>query len=444
MNSAESRKGLKGRRLAAAASLIIPSLVAVAALGAPAGATTTTTTTITTEGETTYVVPANVVSLQVTVIGAAGQSEFVAAAGRNGSVKPLEPSTGPGTGAKLLATIPQPTAGTTLYAEVGSVGGGGGSDYAGAGGGASALQTCSVSDASCLATGDPSTDPRLLVAGGGGGQGETYPDPGGSGGNAGAAGSGAGAGGAGSASGAASAGGDSGLGGTAGLAGAESSDCVGSSPDGTGLAGTAGSGGYGGNANNGDSGSGGGGGDGWFGGGGGGAGACNGEESGAGGGGGAGSSYAEASATGVSLSTTTDPAEVVIVATIGAAPVITSPDTATFPVGTPSSFTVTSTCDPAALLSVAGTLPNGVTFVDNGNGTGTISGSPTQGGTYTFTITASGCAAPNAVQTFSLVVPVTLAQTGSSLLAETVIGAGLLVLAGLLLLIERRRRRLEA
>ena len=42
-------------------------------------------------------------------------------------------------------------------------------------------------------------------------------------------------------------------------------------------------------------------------------------------------------------------------------------------------------------LSVAGTLPAGVTFVDNGNGTGTLSGTPAAGtgGTYPLTFTAT-------------------------------------------------------
>jgi len=423
------------RRLIAAAALIVPSFTAVAAVSSPAGATTTTTTTITTTGETPYVVPANVVSLHVTVIGVAGDS--VSGTGLGAA------------GAKLEATIAQPTAGTTLYAEVGAVSGGGGSDFAYNGGGASSLQTCSTSDVSCTYTGDSSTDPRLLVAGGGGGDGETYPDTGGLGGVAGALSSmGAGTGGAGTAVGAGGGGGVSGLGGTAGVAGTQSSDCIGSSPDGTGSPGTAGLGGNGGNANSGHSGSGGGGGNGWFGGGGGGAGNCAGDGSGtgAGGGGGAGSSYAVASATGVTLTTATDPATVVIVATIGTAPVITSTNHASFSIGTKGSFTVTSTCDPAAMLSESGALPSGVTFTDNGNGTATLVGTPAAGtaGTSPLTITASGCAAPNATQSFSLVVSNVLAATGSSLLTEGMVGLGLLVLAGLLILADRRRRHLGA
>jgi len=433
------------RRLIAAAALIVPSLTAVAAVSSPAGATTTTTTTITTTGETPYVVPANVVSLQVTVIGAAGGNCGICFARIRNAGGLVTPSVSDGTGAKLVATIAQPTAGTTLYAEVGIAGGGGVSLDADYGGGASSLQTCSTADVSCTYTANPSTDPRLLVAGGGGGQGESNPDLPGSGGNAGAVATGAGAGGAGSSPGAATAGSDSGLGGAAGVGGAESSDCVGFSPDGHGNDGTPGFGGAGGSANGGAAGGGGGGGNGWLGGGGGGAGGCT-LGGGGGAGGGAGSSYAVASATGVTLTTTTDPAEVVIVATIGTAPVITSTNTTSFAIGAKGLFTVTSICDPAAMLSESGALPSGVTFTDNGNGTATLAGTPAAGtaGTYAFIITASGCAAPNATQSFRLVVPATLAATGSSLLTEGTVGLGLVVLAGLLILVDRRRRHLGA
>src|SRR5262249_41527089 len=54
----------------------------------------------------------------------------------------------------------------------------------------------------------------------------------------------------------------------------------------------------------------------------------------------------------------------------------------------------------------AGTLPGGVTFVDNHNGTATLSGFPAAGsaGTYTLTFTASNGVSPNATQTFTLTV----------------------------------------
>jgi hypothetical protein len=73
-------------------------------------------------------------------------------------------------------------------------------------------------------------------------------------------------------------------------------------------------------------------------------------------------------------------------------PVITSAPGTSVTAGTAMTpFTVTTTGFPAPSLTKKGTLPSGVTFAGNGNGTATISGNPkaTQGGTYVITITAS-------------------------------------------------------
>ena len=91
--------------------------------------------------------------------------------------------------------------------------------------------------------------------------------------------------------------------------------------------------------------------------------------------------------------------------TVDAAPAITSANATTFTVGTPGTFTVTTTgYPPTAALSASGTLPAGVTFVDNGNGTGTLSGTPTTTvvGPYPLTLTASNGVLPNATQSFTL------------------------------------------
>jgi murein DD-endopeptidase MepM/ murein hydrolase activator NlpD len=92
--------------------------------------------------------------------------------------------------------------------------------------------------------------------------------------------------------------------------------------------------------------------------------------------------------------------------TVGAPPAITSGASATFAVGSAGSFPVTATGFPAAALSEAGGLPNGVTFVDNGDGTATLSGTPAAGtgGTYTLTVTAGNTVLPDAVQPFTLTV----------------------------------------
>ena len=86
------------------------------------------------------------------------------------------------------------------------------------------------------------------------------------------------------------------------------------------------------------------------------------------------------------------------------APTITSANSATFTAGSAGTFTVTSTGAPTAALSKTGTLPGGVTFVDNGNGTATLSGTPTTVGSYSLTITAHNSASPDATQTFTLTV----------------------------------------
>ncbi len=92
--------------------------------------------------------------------------------------------------------------------------------------------------------------------------------------------------------------------------------------------------------------------------------------------------------------------------TIPQSPGITSAAAATFKVGSSGSFTITSSGSPAPTLSVTGTLPAGVTFANNSNGTGKLSGTPAvgSGGTYNLTITAQNGTAPSATQNFVLTV----------------------------------------
>jgi streptogramin lyase len=91
---------------------------------------------------------------------------------------------------------------------------------------------------------------------------------------------------------------------------------------------------------------------------------------------------------------------------VGTAPGITSADNTSTGMGVPFSFTVTTSGTPTAALSETGNLPDGVTFTDNGDGTGTISGVAPLGsvGTYPITITASNGLAPDATQDFTLTV----------------------------------------
>ncbi|WP_205789390.1 putative Ig domain-containing protein, partial [Microbacterium sp. CPCC 204701] len=76
------------------------------------------------------------------------------------------------------------------------------------------------------------------------------------------------------------------------------------------------------------------------------------------------------------------------------APAITSSDSASFLAGTPSTFTVTATGSPAPALTLTGVLPVGLAFTDQGDGTGTISGtaSPLAAGSATVTLVAANAA----------------------------------------------------
>jgi hypothetical protein len=90
--------------------------------------------------------------------------------------------------------------------------------------------------------------------------------------------------------------------------------------------------------------------------------------------------------------------------TVVQAPAITSASSATFALGAANSFTVTTSGFPFPTLVQGGAvLPAGVTLVDNGDGTGTLSGTPAAGtgGTYALTFTASN-GSGSAVQNFTL------------------------------------------
>jgi hypothetical protein len=85
--------------------------------------------------------------------------------------------------------------------------------------------------------------------------------------------------------------------------------------------------------------------------------------------------------------------------TVDAAPVITSPDQATFTYGAPGSFTPTASGTPAPSIEEWGNLPPGVSYTN-----GTLSGTPTQIGTYQLTLTAHNGVGSDATQRFTLTV----------------------------------------
>jgi len=89
---------------------------------------------------------------------------------------------------------------------------------------------------------------------------------------------------------------------------------------------------------------------------------------------------------------------------VGTPPSITSTNSATFTAGIANSFTVTTSGTPTASLSFTGTLPTGVGFTANSNGTATISGTATVAGSYPITIKATNNVPPDASQSFTLTV----------------------------------------
>ncbi len=80
-------------------------------------------------------------------------------------------------------------------------------------------------------------------------------------------------------------------------------------------------------------------------------------------------------------------------------------------------FQVTTTGQPAPALSETGGLPSGVSFVDNGDGTATISGNIPTGavGSYPITITADNGVDTPAQQSFTIVVQPGLQTSSASL-----------------------------
>jgi hypothetical protein len=96
------------------------------------------------------------------------------------------------------------------------------------------------------------------------------------------------------------------------------------------------------------------------------------------------------------------------------APAITSASSANVNLISPLSFTVTTTGSPTPSITEEGSLPTGVTFTDNGNGTATLSGTPSTGGTFPLVFTAANGAGTNAVQDFTLNVGTPPAITSAS------------------------------
>jgi putative Ig domain-containing protein len=115
-----------------------------------------------------------------------------------------------------------------------------------------------------------------------------------------------------------------------------------------------------------------------------------------------------------------------LTATPPAAPSITSSSSDVITEGLPDSFTVTTTGSPTPAITETGALPSGVTFVDNGDETATLSGTPGPGtgGTYPITLTASNGVPPDATQSFVLAVDEAPAISSANNATFTVGAAG--------------------
>jgi large repetitive protein len=105
----------------------------------------------------------------------------------------------------------------------------------------------------------------------------------------------------------------------------------------------------------------------------------------------------------------------------GTAPGITSAASTTFGEDVENSFTVTTTGSPTPSIAESGALPEGVTFFDNGNGTGSLNGFPSTTGTFPISFTASNGVNPNATQSFTLQVS---GEVGTDTLTVTLLGGG--------------------
>jgi hypothetical protein len=114
------------------------------------------------------------------------------------------------------------------------------------------------------------------------------------------------------------------------------------------------------------------------------------------------------------VGTTTQTATQAFTLTVTEGPAITSAASATATVASAFTFGVTTSGSPAPALTESGTLPAAITFLDNGNGTATLSGIPGTGteGVYPITITATSAGFAPIAQSFTLTVVAASAPPG--------------------------------
>jgi hypothetical protein len=108
------------------------------------------------------------------------------------------------------------------------------------------------------------------------------------------------------------------------------------------------------------------------------------------------------------LSDAVQPFTLTVIADQTISPDITSANNVTFALGVLGLFDVTTTGTPTPNIVESGSLPSGVTFIDNSNGTGTLGGTPVDVGIFDIKFTAINGVLPDSVQPFTLTVnPVT-------------------------------------
>ena len=114
--------------------------------------------------------------------------------------------------------------------------------------------------------------------------------------------------------------------------------------------------------------------------------------------------------------TTTQP----FVLIVTGAPKITTASSATATAGSGFNFTVAATGSPAPAMTESGVLPPGLTWVDNGNGTASLAGTPGAGpgGVYKLTLTAANSVGI-ATQAFTLTVDQSPAITSAATATAT-------------------------
>ena len=108
---------------------------------------------------------------------------------------------------------------------------------------------------------------------------------------------------------------------------------------------------------------------------------------------------------------------------VDAGPSITSAASASMIQGIPGSVTVTTGGYPAPSLGWSGTVPAGLSFTDNGNGTATIAGTPSSTGVTTLTLLATNTYGTTS-QAFTLTVNPSTGLAGGDRLAATADGQG--------------------